>query len=75
MRGEYAFVGAGAVVNADVKPYALMVGVAVKQIGWMSEYGEQLNLPLTGSGEETCPHTGSRYVLNGETIRKALPDT
>ena len=61
--GEYAFIGAGAVVNADVKPYALMVGVAAKQIGWMSEYGEQLDLPLTGPpkrGEVTCPHTGAR---------------
>ena len=49
--GEFAFVGAGAVVNKDVKPYALMVGVPAKQIGWMSEFGEQLKLPLSGSGE------------------------
>ncbi len=73
--GEYAFIGAGAVVNADVKPYALMVGVAAKQIGWMSEYGEQLDLPLTGRGEVTCPHTGARYVLNGDSVSKALPTT
>ncbi len=73
--GEYAFIGAGAVVNADVKPYALMVGVAAKQIGWMSEYGEQLNLPLSGEAEVTCPHTGDRYVLNGDTLSKVLADT
>ena len=45
--GEYSFIGAGAVVNKDVPAYALMVGVPAKQIGWMSEFGEQLDLPLT----------------------------
>lgn len=68
--GEYAFIGAGAVVNKDVPAYALMVGVPAKQIGWMSEYGEQLNLPLTGEGEEVCPHTQSRYQLIGHTLIK-----
>ncbi|SDW48382.1 UDP-2-acetamido-3-amino-2,3-dideoxy-glucuronate N-acetyltransferase [Ruegeria halocynthiae] len=68
--GEYAFIGAGAVVNADVKPYALMVGVAAKQIGWMSEYGEQLDIPLTGNCEVTCPHTSDRYVLNAGMLSK-----
>lgn len=43
--GEYAFVGAGAVINRDVKPYALMVGVPAKQIGWMNEQGERVNEP------------------------------
>ena len=46
--GKYAFVGAGAVINKNVKAYALMVGVPAKQIGWMSEFGEQLDLPLHG---------------------------
>lgn len=64
--GEFAFVGAGAVVNKDVKPYALMVGVPARQIGWMSEYGEQLPMPLSGDGEYTCPHTGTRYRLSGD---------
>ncbi len=68
--GEYAFVGAGAVVNKDVPAYALMVGVPAKQIGWMSEFGEQLDLPLQGQGEAVCTHTGVRYVLNGKTISK-----
>lgn len=68
--GEYAFVGAGAVVNKDVKPYALMVGVPAKQIGWMSEYGEQLNLPLHGQAKATCLHTGAVYVLNNNTVSK-----
>lgn len=68
--GEYAFIGAGAVVNKDVKPYALMVGVPAKQIGWMSEYGEQLDLPLSGQGKAICVHTGSAYVLDNITVTK-----
>jgi UDP-2-acetamido-3-amino-2,3-dideoxy-glucuronate N-acetyltransferase len=62
--GEYAFVGAGAVINKNVKPFALMVGVPAKQIGWMSKYGEQLALPLNGDAEVTCTHTGEKYLLN-----------
>lgn len=61
--GEYALVGAGAVVNKDVAPYALVVGVPARQVGWVSQYGEQLDLPLTGDGETTCAHTGMRYAL------------
>jgi UDP-2-acetamido-3-amino-2,3-dideoxy-glucuronate N-acetyltransferase len=64
--GEYALIGAGAVVNKDVPAYALMVGVPARQIGWCSQYGEQLELPLTGSARTTCPHTGQRYqVVDG----------
>lgn len=61
--GEYAFVAAGAVVNRDVRPHALMVGVPAKHIGWMSKHGEQLDLPLQGDGFATCGTTGSRYEL------------
>lgn len=68
--GEFAFVGAGAVVNKDVPAYALMIGVPARQIGWMSEFGEQLALPLSGVGGVECQHTGSRYVLNGKTLSK-----
>lgn len=68
--GEYAFVGAGAVVNKDVPAYALMVGVPAKQIGWMSEYGEQLSLLLEGNEEVICSHTGDSYVLNGKFLSK-----
>ena len=67
---EYAFVGAGAVINKDVPAYALMVGVPAKQIGWMSEFGEQLDLPLTGNAESICPHTGTRYLLEGNKVSK-----
>lgn len=62
--GEYAFIGAGALVNKDVPSYALMVGVPAKQIGWMSEYGEQIPLSVEGNGQYRCPHTQTLYVLN-----------
>lgn len=61
--GEYAFVGAGAVVVKDVPDYALMVGVPARQTGWMSRFGERLELPLSGNGTAVCPHTGVRYRL------------
>jgi len=67
---EYAFVGAGAVINKDVPAYALMVGVPAKQIGWMSEFGEQIDLPLTGKAESICSHTGTRYLLEGNKVSK-----
>jgi UDP-2-acetamido-3-amino-2,3-dideoxy-glucuronate N-acetyltransferase len=61
--GEYAFIGAGAVITRDVKPYALMVGVPARQIGWMSQHGQRLDLPLGGDGRATCPSTGLDYRL------------
>lgn len=70
--GEFAFIGAGAVINKDVPAYALMVGVPAKQIGWMSEYGEKLNLGVLGNGEAICEHTGSRYVLNNGVLNKVI---
>mgnify|MGYP001170731923 FL=1 len=60
---EFAFVGAAALINKDVPAYALMVGVPAKQIGWMSEYGEKLDLPLSGNANTTCEHTGQKYQL------------
>jgi len=68
--GEFAFVGAGAVVNKDVKPYALMVGVPAKQVGWMSEHGEQLDLPLDGHAQTVCQHTGDSYVIKETSVNK-----
>ncbi|MBY5937649.1 acyltransferase [Marinobacter nauticus] len=68
--GEFSFVGAGAVVNKDVPAYALMVGVPAKQIGWMSEFGEQLDLPVTGEAETTCQHTGAIYKLKSNEVTK-----
>jgi UDP-2-acetamido-3-amino-2,3-dideoxy-glucuronate N-acetyltransferase len=66
--GEFAFIGAGAVVNRDVKPYALMVGVPAIQIGWISEFGERLNLPLLGKDKSTCQKTGKTYILDGDIL-------
>ena len=68
--GRHAFVGAGAVINRDVPDFALMVGVPARQIGWMSRFGERLQLPVTSSQpvEATCPHTGDLYRLVGSQL-------
>ena len=66
--GEFAFVGAGAVVNKDVPFYALMVGVPARQVGWMSEYGRKLNLPLTGNAQTTCKQSGKKYQLKDSKV-------
>jgi UDP-2-acetamido-3-amino-2,3-dideoxy-glucuronate N-acetyltransferase len=66
--GEHCFIGAGAVVNRDVKAYALMVGVPAKQSGWMSQYGVRLNLPISGNGEVVCPHSKKIYQLKAGEI-------
>jgi UDP-2-acetamido-3-amino-2,3-dideoxy-glucuronate N-acetyltransferase len=66
--GKYSFIGAGSVLNKDVPDYALVVGVPGKQIGWMSEFGEQIDLPLEGQGTWKCPHTQSDYKLDGKKL-------
>ncbi len=70
--GCYAFVGAGAVGTQPVPDYALVVGVPARQIGWMSEFGDQLELPLTGSGQATCPSTGDVYWLKGNQLTREV---
>ena len=67
--GDHAFVAAGAVVNKDVQPYALMVGVPARHIGWMSRYGEQIPLPLEGEGTFKCPHMNLEYQLTGSELK------
>lgn len=76
--GKYAFIGAGAVVNENVPDYALMVGVPARQIGWMSEFGEQIDLPLSDKGLSNtqdkvislCDNTGITYqLLNGKVTK------
>ena len=68
--GEFAFVGAGAVVNKHVPAYALFVGIPARQVGWMSEFGEQIPLPVSGSGEYLCPHSGQKYELTDNSLAK-----
>ena len=66
--GEYAFIGAGAVVTKDVPPYALLVGNPAVQMGWMSEYGHRLEFDADGNA--VCPESGQCYHLeNGKVIR------
>ncbi len=66
--GKYAFIGAGTVVNKDVPDYALVVGVPGKQIGWMSEHGERLDLPLQGERSIHCEHTQKIYRIKNDTV-------
>ena len=67
--GEHSFIAAGSVVTKDVKPFALMAGVPAVQKGWMSKFGEQLDLPLEGDGLATCQHSGEKYILENGIIR------
>lgn len=66
--GKYAFIGAGAVVVKEVKPYALVVGNPSKQIGWMSEYGHRLN--FDDKGIATCPESHEKYQLKNDLVHK-----
>jgi UDP-2-acetamido-3-amino-2,3-dideoxy-glucuronate N-acetyltransferase len=68
--GRYAFVGAGAVVAADVPDYALMLGVPAKRAGWMSRHGHRLT--FGESGIATCPESGYRYELTGAGKSQAV---
>tara|TARA_Y100001978_G_C23620593_1_gene398259 strand:+ start:502 stop:1101 length:600 start_codon:yes stop_codon:yes gene_type:complete len=66
--GKYAFIAASALINTHVKPYALMMGIPARQIGWMSIYGERIKLPLRGRGRWECPNTNDIYILRNDNI-------
>jgi UDP-2-acetamido-3-amino-2,3-dideoxy-glucuronate N-acetyltransferase len=68
--GRYAFVGAGAVVTKDVKPYALVVGNPARQTGWMSEYGQKLTFDKKGYA--VCPESEDRYHLENGIVSKII---
>jgi UDP-2-acetamido-3-amino-2,3-dideoxy-glucuronate N-acetyltransferase len=68
--GSYAFIGAGAVVTKDVKPYALVVGNPARQTGWMSEFGHKLKFDETGVA--SCPESGEKYRLEGGSVSKII---
>ncbi|MGD0583187.1 MAG: acyltransferase [Bacteroidales bacterium] len=68
--GRYSFIGAGAVVTKDVKPYALVVGNPAKQTGWKSEYGHKL--VFGADGIASCPESGERYRLDNGAVSKII---
>jgi len=66
--GAFSFIGAGAVVVKEVKPYALVVGNPSKQIGWISEFGHRLN--FNEQGEAVCPESNEKYELKNNLVHK-----
>lgn len=73
--GAGSFLAAGAVLTKNAKDWSLMVGAPARQVGWVSAFGERVPLPLAGSGEWRCRHTGDLYVLSGtDLLRKPGPD-
>lgn len=68
--GSFALIAAGSLINKDIPAYALIAGVPGKQIGWVSEYGERLDLPLFGNAETTCRYTHQKYQLNNDKVNR-----
>lgn len=68
--GEYALIGAGAVITKEIAPYALVVGNPAKQIGWVSEYGHRLHFDKDGTA--VCPESKEEYIIINNEVKKAI---
>jgi len=68
--GKFAFIGAGSLILKDVPEFALMVGSPARQIGWVGEFGEKLDLPLNGYKEAVCKKSDQKYRLTGSVLTK-----
>jgi UDP-2-acetamido-3-amino-2,3-dideoxy-glucuronate N-acetyltransferase len=68
--GKYAFIGAGAVVTKEVKPYSLVIGNPARHVGWMSEYGHRLE--FNDDNIAICPESGEKYRLSGNEVSKII---
>lgn len=68
--GEYAMIGAGAVITRDVKPFALVIGNPGRQTGWVSEYGHKLKFNEEGIAQ--CPESGQKYSFSGESVTRII---
>lgn len=68
--GNFAFIGAGAVVTKEVKPYSLVIGNPARHVGWMSEYGHRLE--FNDDNIAICPESGEKYRLSGNEVSKII---
>ena len=68
--GKYSFIGAGAVVTREVKPYSLVIGNPARHVGWMSEYGHRLE--FNDDNIARCPESGENYKLSGNEVSKII---
>lgn len=68
--GEYALIGAGAVITKNVKPYALVIGNPGRQTGWVSEFGHKLTFDTSGTA--VCPESGQKYRLSEEKVTRIV---